>query len=319
LGHYIVDLIADKPGYDSDSLGLGFDVVPQLSITASANRDSFSVYDTVKISAIVKERDSLLTKGVVSGEAMNPHDTLLFSSIFDSLSNKYRSDLVLSTLLGTDPTPPIPGDHWEIGITAQYFGVSAVDTLSIDVHVPDLSITSSDLSFDVTNPQEGDLVAIFSKIHNTGSFISDSCQISFYYDFINNNRRIGPVCPIPPVPPGDSITICVMWNTFGYGGEGTIYAVIDPDSTTVQSSRANDIASHSITVGQLYLRGDANNDQVINSADVVYLINYLFINGPEPKPFLWIGDVNWDGNVNVADVVYLINYLFIGGPPPCEP
>jgi len=64
-----------------------------------------------------------------------------------------------------------------------------------------------------------------------------------------------------------------------------------------------------------FLRGDANGDRVINSADVVYLINYLFKGGPAPEP-LEAGDVNCDGTINSADVVYLINYLFKGGPPP---
>ena len=63
------------------------------------------------------------------------------------------------------------------------------------------------------------------------------------------------------------------------------------------------------------LCGDANRDGVINSADVVYLINYLFKNGPAPDP-LSIGDVNGDEIINSADVVYLINYLFKSGPPP---
>jgi hypothetical protein len=67
----------------------------------------------------------------------------------------------------------------------------------------------------------------------------------------------------------------------------------------------------------IFLAGDANSDEVVNSADVVYLINYLFIGGPVPIP-LESGDCNLDGVVNSADVVYLINYLFIGGPPPCE-
>ncbi|KPJ66313.1 hypothetical protein AMJ44_08540 [candidate division WOR-1 bacterium DG_54_3] len=63
--------------------------------------------------------------------------------------------------------------------------------------------------------------------------------------------------------------------------------------------------------------GDVNNDGVINSADVVYLINYLFKGGPAPDP-IQAGDVNLDGVLNSADVVYLINYLFKGGPPPCS-
>jgi hypothetical protein len=64
-----------------------------------------------------------------------------------------------------------------------------------------------------------------------------------------------------------------------------------------------------------YLTGDPNHDGVISSADLVYLINYLFVGGPEPIPYA-SGDATCEGVVNVADVVYLINYLFVGGPPP---
>lgn len=33
----------------------------------------------------------------------------------------------------------------------------------------------------------------------------------------------------------------------------------------------------------------------------------------------YIGEVGCDGKVSVSDVVYLINYLFKNGPPPCDP
>jgi hypothetical protein len=65
-----------------------------------------------------------------------------------------------------------------------------------------------------------------------------------------------------------------------------------------------------------FIRGDVNQDGVIDATDVTYLINYLFVGGPEPIP-LESADVNCDGVVDVVDVVYLINYLFISGPPPC--
>jgi len=65
-------------------------------------------------------------------------------------------------------------------------------------------------------------------------------------------------------------------------------------------------------------RGDANADGAINSADVSYLINYLFVSGPKPIPWE-AGDPNCDGNINSADVSYLINYLFVAGPVPCDP
>jgi C1A family cysteine protease len=64
--------------------------------------------------------------------------------------------------------------------------------------------------------------------------------------------------------------------------------------------------------------GDVNADRVINTVDVVYLLNYLYINGPEPvcTPITACGDVNGDELVNASDVVYLINYLLVNGPPP---
>lgn len=68
----------------------------------------------------------------------------------------------------------------------------------------------------------------------------------------------------------------------------------------------------------VYILADANSDCLVNVADVVFVINYLLVNGPPPCPY-HAGDVNCDGEVNIADPIYLINHLFLGGPPPCEP
>ena len=65
-----------------------------------------------------------------------------------------------------------------------------------------------------------------------------------------------------------------------------------------------------------FMCGDANGDGQVDIADVVYLINYLFVGGPEPLPSLSAGDANGDGTVDIADVIYLVNHLFTEGPPP---
>jgi hypothetical protein len=62
--------------------------------------------------------------------------------------------------------------------------------------------------------------------------------------------------------------------------------------------------------------GDANNDGVVSIADVVFLANYIFIDGAAPEPLL-AGDPNCDGRTNISDAVYLIQYIFSGGPAPC--
>lgn len=61
--------------------------------------------------------------------------------------------------------------------------------------------------------------------------------------------------------------------------------------------------------------GDLTGDGKVNIADVVFLIDYLFKQGPPPIP-PELADFNRDGAVNSADVVYLIDYLFKGGVPP---
>jgi len=56
-------------------------------------------------------------------------------------------------------------------------------------------------------------------------------------------------------------------------------------------------------------------DGILDLADVIYLINYLYRGGPVPCP-MEAGDVTSDGVVDVGDVVFLINYLYRGGSPP---
>jgi len=73
--------------------------------------------------------------------------------------------------------------------------------------------------------------------------------------------------------------------------------------------------SGNISILLNFSRGDANSDGKIDIADVVYLANYLFMDGPAPSPSD-AGDANCDDVVNIADVVYLVTYLFLDGPPP---
>ena len=64
-----------------------------------------------------------------------------------------------------------------------------------------------------------------------------------------------------------------------------------------------------------WIAGDVTGDLVVDVADIIYLINYLYRFGPAPDP-PERGDVNQDGQVTLADIVYLINYLYRGGDPP---
>lgn len=124
--------------------------------------------------------------------------------------------------------------------------------------------------------------------------------------------------------PVESVLVCLANDEVyerGYtdasGGVGFVC------STTVEGSLHITAGKHNCRPYQgligikepLFIYGDANGDGIINSADIVFLINCLFKNGPPPFPFE-AGDANCTGVINVEDVVYLINFLFKGGPVP---
>ncbi len=90
-----------------------------------------------------------------------------------------------------------------------------------------------------------------------------------------------------------------------------LYFIQEPQATEILHQALSDLGILS------YKCGDCNRDAIVDVGDVVYLINYLFKNGPSPQP-LQAGDVNLDTVVDVGDVVYLINYLFKAGQPPCR-
>jgi hypothetical protein len=70
-----------------------------------------------------------------------------------------------------------------------------------------------------------------------------------------------------------------------------------------------------IRVGTAFC-GDYNGDGYLNVDDIVFLLGYLFKQGPAPEP-LCRGDVNCNGDIEAGDMIYLINYFFRYGPAPC--
>jgi hypothetical protein len=61
--------------------------------------------------------------------------------------------------------------------------------------------------------------------------------------------------------------------------------------------------------------GDADGSQSINMLDILYLIAYLYKDGPTPDP-AEVADVNSDYSVDMLDILYLMAYLYKGGPEP---
>lgn len=63
---------------------------------------------------------------------------------------------------------------------------------------------------------------------------------------------------------------------------------------------------------------DITGDGIFDVSDLMFLINYLYGSGAQPRP-LQNANVNCDGTIDIADVIYLVNYIYRAGPAPCGP
>lgn len=91
-----------------------------------------------------------------------------------------------------------------------------------------------------------------------------------------------------------------------------------PDSCLAGTNNISlvlDLRNGLVTRG--HLCGDSDANGLINISDVVYLIAYIFNQGPEPQPYE-AGDVDCNSLVNISDAVYLVSFIFGSGLPPCE-
>ncbi len=67
-----------------------------------------------------------------------------------------------------------------------------------------------------------------------------------------------------------------------------------------------------------FIRGDANNDGLVDVADIVFDLVYLFIDGDTPD-CKDAADFDDDGLINITDPVFMTLYIFLDGIAPLSP
>jgi hypothetical protein len=119
-----------------------------------------------------------------------------------------------------------------------------------------------------------------------------------------------PACP-PPVQTGaccvPGTTVCQTTTAAGCSALGGVY---QGDGTPCLPNPCDCCGTDGTQI-----RGNVNMVAGLNVADVVYLVKFLFQQGP-PPPCLEEANVNGIGGINVSDVVHLVKFLFQSGPPP---
>ena len=161
-------------------------------------------------------------------------------------------------------------------------------------------------------------IFLFSAVSDTiiGNTIADNTSygvysrsqsnVFFHNSFINN------------LPNAWDVGSTDIWDN-GYPSGGNYwsdYTGVDADSDGIGDTPYNiPGGNRQDRYPLLYLRGDVNRNLIRDIEDVIYLLNYIYKNGPAPNPPM-AGDVNWDEVIDILDVYYLINFLFTSGPSP---
>jgi hypothetical protein len=117
------------------------------------------------------------------------------------------------------------------------------------------------------------------------------------------------VRPTGPWEPDSIHTFCV--DTAFYPPSVCQFCYMTQQGAAIMFTKGNTQTTWPVKL----LCGNPNGDNDVNVGDAVFMVNYVFKNGPAPNPWQ-LGDANCDGTLDVGDVVFLIAASFRYGPQP---
>ena len=105
--------------------------------------------------------------------------------------------------------------------------------------------------------------------------------------------------------------------SFNLNSAGFPFGEYEDTLLVTAASASNSPQKVSVRMRVWRFHGDVDYDGIIMIADLVYMVEYMFFQGPRPEPQLWVGDLTCDLLITIEDLVYMVDYMFNGGPIPC--
>lgn len=117
----------------------------------------------------------------------------------------------------------------------------------------------------------------------------------------------------PMAANGDTVAIDFSGNL----GDPAVALVAVVDGNTVDPGTTGGTVTlvESMMQTNSFVRGDANADAIVNIADGVWIINYLWLSGPVP-PCEESANANGQGGVDTSDAMYIFMWRLLDGPAP---
>jgi photosystem II stability/assembly factor-like uncharacterized protein len=109
-------------------------------------------------------------------------------------------------------------------------------------------------------------------------------------------------------------------NASGADGNPSLQQYLEPCKDEILDSiyRTNILGDRLSLIREMrsVVCGDADGSGAVDIDDVVYLIAFIFSQGPPPVPEECVGDADGSGAVDIDDAVYLVSYVLASGPAP---
>ncbi len=125
---------------------------------------------------------------------------------------------------------------------------------------------------------------------------------------------------------GDSCDTCTDYDIDGFGNPGFPANTCDldncpfthnPDQADADSNGVGDVCDLGCCLGAFRGNIDMDPADEITIVDLIYLVNFMFQDGPAP-PCPEEADINGDAgaSIDIADLIMLVQYMFQDGPEP---
>ncbi len=249
---------------------------------------------------------------VVYGSGTNPY---VWAPGADDNATGTAATLEMARIVAENPLPVtvtfVPFAQEEQGLIGSYWFCHWLYYHYVDVH---LMINADMIAHSVDANQDVEIIGASSAME----FINLMMDMANTYTYLN------------PYYGGQSSgsdhysfyqwgydAIFAAEGDFFYGGWHKNYDTVDSLDFDYMKEVVKMCLATAFTVARDvgYKIGDPTWDGIIDVADALYLLNYLYKGGPVPDPLV-TGDATCDGEVNLDDVIFLLNFLFRGGPAP---
>jgi subtilase family serine protease/prenyltransferase beta subunit len=150
--------------------------------------------------------------------------------------------------------------------------------VSIDVSppaMPDLTVTSTDISFSHLTPKEGDPLIITMTVHNIGTS-ADTIKVDLYDGNPGTGGTLLDTFTIATIIPfGGQAEITFNINTLGFTGNHCFHVMVDPDNSIAEQREDNNSASADLLIGTIGLNITETTDktQYNENEDVLITVN----------------------------------------------